>query len=334
VATLATIASHRLSISLLPLLVLAFLCGRRWILLRSWPFWSAVALVACFAWLNLFWTPEQVFVNFSTFPLVMGGMLNKWGFYEVFRRYVPLAWTLILLGILPIYYNWSRLWVYLWCGFLMEMVFLSVVGPYNNPRYMSHLFPLGVLLAMASFSWCSGQIYKKFQKGVWGSSRQDLLVGCTVTLLALLHLALSENLELRDGFSNSLTSLDQRPAHEFMANWVTPQDVVISMEPALTEYFLGRPVNYFLREKFDPVTRSFGPLEPAVKGNNHNYYIDSPERLKEVLATTHQRIWLYVNHKRAKAASLQLQSLINKTFFAAFSDEQNGSNVLAYQLEP
>ena len=119
-----------------------------------------------------------------------------------------------------------------------------------------------------------------------------------------------------------------------MANWLTPQDVVISMNPGVTEYFLGRPVNYFLRERLDPVTLRFGPFEPTVKGNNHNYYIDSPERLQEVLATTPQRIWLYVNHKRASATSVKLQRLINKTFYAAFYDEQNENSVLAYQLMP
>ena len=333
-ATLATIASHQLSISLLPLLGFAFLCGRRWELLRSWLFLSTIVLVSGFVWGNLFWAPEQVYVNNEVTPLILGGMLNKWAFYEDFGRYMPLAWTLILLGMLPIYFDRSRLWIYLWCGFLGEMVFLSVVAPYNSPRYMSHLFPFGTLLAMASLCWCIGQLYKKFQKGVWGSSRQALLVGCTVTLLALLHLALFENLERRNGFGDPLTSFDQRPAHEFMANWVTPQDVVISMDPGVTEYFLGRPVNYFLRERLDPVTLRFGPFEPTVKGNNHNYYIDSPERLQEVLATTPQRIWLYVNHKRAAATSVQLQRLINKTFYAAFYDEQNENSVLAYQLQP
>lgn len=328
VATLATLASHALAVCLLPLLGLAFLCGKRWDLLRSWSFASAVLLVAGFAWLNIFWRPENVFVNPMVVSLVMGGLANKWAFYEHFRQYVPFGWSLILLGVLPVLWSGSRLWLYLWGGFLIEMIFLSLAAPDPNVRYLSHLFAYGVLLAMASLGWCASRLWQglRMNSRVW--SRQGLLVGGVVLLAATSHLVFAENLDLRKGFGNSLISYDQGPAHAYMARLVRPEDVVISMDPPVTAYLLERPVDHWLREKFDPATRSFAPYAATLKEANPAYYIDSPERLQEVLAATRQRIWIYLNNKILITTSKPLRDLMEKNFVTVFGDEQMQTYVL------
>lgn len=328
VATLATLASHALAVTILPLLAWAFLCSWRWQLLRSWSFVCAIILIACFTWINIFWTPEQAFVNTMAVTLNVGGLVNKWAYYETFRQYLPLGWTLVLLGVLPVVWSRSRLWFYLWSGFIGQMVFLSLIAPDPNVRYMCHLFAFGVLLAIAAPAWCVGQFVVRVRQGSLSWPRQVVLLAAVVVLGAGSHLVLAENLDLRSGFGNTLISYDQEPAHQFMARLVTANDVVISMEPGITEYYLNRPVNYFLREKFDPVTREFSSYPLSMKRDNPEYFIDSPERLQEVLDSTRQRVWIYLNHKTLITTSKALRDLMEKNFSTVFGDEQMQTYVL------
>ncbi len=317
-ATLGAIGTHEFAFELLPVFVLALLLGGHWRLLGQRPFQLGVLLVALVGYALLVYRPATGFTNPVAIPLEMFGLPDKAAFYQWFRQTTPFGVTLLLLGIYPLRQNRHRLWAFYFLGFLYGLLLLTVVAPGDNPRYLSNLYPLGIVAVAASLVWWGGWIVARLWRG-WREAIPDPWVLGAVLVLAVGYLAGLENRDVAKAFGGYYRFVDQRPAHEFIRNRLLPGDLVISTEPGLSAFYLGRPVDYFLREKYDAEADRYLPFSVEEKTAIRTPFIDRPERLVELLETDQRRIWLYTNWKITSTVSVAMDEAIKRLFQPRFS---------------
>jgi hypothetical protein len=254
--------------------------------------------------------PATAFVNYSAIPLQLFGLENRAIFYEWFRQTTPLGVTLLILGLYPLWRERNRFWSLYFLGFIGLLLFLTVFSPGDNPRYLSNIYPLGVVSVAASLSWWLRQLVGGLRsRAGWASLSSSLPLGLVV-VLALTHLFILENLDLNKAFGSYFRFVDQRPAHEFIKQRLLPGDVIISTEPALSAFYLGRPVDYFLREKMNGGTIGYSEFPAKEKSGYPYQYIDSPVKLDVLLKTEHRRVWLYTNWKIVTTISPEMDAMI------------------------
>ncbi|TRO79777.1 glycosyltransferase family 39 protein [Trichloromonas acetexigens] len=317
-ATLGAIGTHEFAFELLPVFALALLLGgRRSFWQRS--FWLGCVAVAVVGYFCLVFRPATAFVNYSAIPLQLFGLENRAAFYEWFRQTTPLGMTLLILGMYPLLRERNRCWTLYFLGFVGLLLFLTIFSSGDNPRYLSNIYPLGIVAVAASLSWWLRRLASVVRnRAGWASIPAPLPMGLVV-ILALIHLFVLENLDLNKAFGSYFKFVDQRPAHEFIRERLLPGDIIISTEPALSAFYLGRPVDYFLREKMNGGTIGYSEFPAKEKAGYPYRHIDSPVKLDALLKTEHRRIWLYTNWKITSIISGEMDGEIKSRFRPMFS---------------
>lgn len=308
-ASLGAIGTHEFAFELLPVFALALLLGGTRCF-RQRCFQLGCAAVAGIGYLCLIFRPATAFVNHFAIPLQLFGLENRAAFYEWFRQTTPLGMTLLILGLYSVWRERNRCWSLYFLGFVGLLLFLTVFSPGDNPRYLSNIYPLGIVSAAAAtvwwIHWLVGRLRKRTE---WASVSAPLLMGLVVTS-ALIHLFVLENLDLNKAFGGYFKFVDQRPAHEFIRERLLTGDVIISTEPALSAFYLGRPVDYFLREKMNGGATGYAEFPAKEKAGYPYQYIDSPVKLDALLKIEHRRVWLYANWKIVTTISPEMDAMI------------------------
>lgn len=320
-ATLGAIGTHEFAFELLPIFALALLLGGRRSF-RQRSFWLGCVTVAFVGYFCLVFRPATAFVNYSAIPLQLFGLENRAAFYEWFRQTTPLGVTLLILGLYPLWRERNRYWTLYFLGFVGLLLFLTVFSPGDNPRYLSNIYPLGVVAAAASLSWWLHWLVGGLRnRAGMASISAPVLMGLVVAL-ALIHLFVLENLDLNKAFGSYFRFVDQRPAHEFIKQRLLPGDVIISTEPALSAFYLGRSVDYFLREKMNGGTIGYSEFSAKEKVGYPYQYIDSPVKLDALLKTEHRRVLLYTNWKITSIISVEMDDEIKSRFRPMFTQSE------------
>lgn len=320
---LLAIGSHHLAIQLAPIGLLAWWLSGRPPLWRDRLFWIALLITAGWGWLCWVWSPGNVHTGSTALPLILANLDDKLAFFRLFAELTPWGWTLILLGLYPIWRERMPAWLYLYGGFLFSLLVLSLIAPADNPRYMVHLYPLGVLLACLSLAWWVNFLRAWIKSPVRpGWSKETVAAGVILVTAAGYGLAV-ENREVHSGFGTHFRSMDQRPAHDFLRRMMPSGARLISTDPGLTGYYLERPADYWLREQYDQASGAYHPFTPDEKKRNPGYYLDSPQRLRELLTEFSGELWLYASWKIVWAVSPETDALIRQHFRPRFIRDES-----------
>lgn len=317
-STLGAVATHEFAVELIPIFALALLLGGLHCF-RQRRFWFGCVAVAVLGYFCLVFRPATAFVNYSAIPLQLFTLENRAAFYDWFRQTTPLGLTLLILGLYPLWRERNRFWSLYFLGFAGLLLFLTVFSPGDNPRYLSNIYPLGIVAAAASLTWWLRRLVGGLRsRAGWASLSASLPLGL-VLVLALIHLFVLENLDPNNAFGGYFRFVDQRPAHEFIRQRLLPGDVIISTEPALSAFYLGRPVDYSLREKMNGGAIGYSEFSAKEKAGYPYQHIDSPGKLDALLKTEHRRIWLYTNWKITSIISSEMDGEIKSRFRPMFS---------------
>jgi len=321
-STFGAIATHEFAAELLLVFLLAVLIGKNGRMLREKAFWWSVLAVAALGYILLIYRPESGFVNYTAIPLSLSEIPDKAVFYQWFRRLTPLATTLLILALYPIFCERMRELVFYLLTFVLGVLFLTTLAPGDNPRYLCNIYPLGVVAAVSSLAWWGRSLLGPLtQRKGFGPMRHPLFL-CLVLGLAMGHLIFLENLNIGKAFGNNFRFVDQAPAHEFIRQRLLYGDLVITTEPDLTKLLLGMSADYYLREKYDKKTRTYSTFSPEEAASQTLPLLDSPEKLLQVLDEHSNRIWLYANWKILKTVSIETDRLIRERFIPMYSQKQ------------
>lgn len=318
-ATLGCLGTHIFALQLLPVFGMGLLVGKRRDLLHSLRFWGCGLFLVAAGYLFLVFQPPGGYVNYAALPIRMGGYPDKLAFLKWFRETIPFGLSLLLLCLGPLLLSRSRSWIFSVLGFALSLLGLSLFAPGGNPRYLSHLFPLGVLLGSVSLMWWM-RYPAALQRDLALRRPAALTTAGLVLFAALACGVLYPSPEVGKAFGNRLNFVDQKPAHDFIAARLAPGDVLVSMEPAFAPLYLGRKADYYLREKIDEGKQGYRSFTVREKEIFTIPVIDSPEALRQLLANTRGSIWIYANWKLAWAVSPQIKELLRTSFTQAYSD--------------
>ncbi|AMV73153.1 hypothetical protein JCM30471_15620 [Desulfuromonas carbonis] len=313
-AVVATLLCDKPGLFILPAVAWAWLLAGDWGLVRRWRFLLAVLVVLMVAWLADVWTPAGTYRNTFALNLALGGLKDKWAFARWFRDLLPLGWTLLLLAVAPLVMEGRRWWYY---GgiFVLGLVGTSLLAPGDNPRYMAHIFPVGLILAASAAAWWLQAVRSLLLRHALPGRGRLAATGALLLASVVFFVGVDKH-DVSAAVGYYFKFVDQKPAHDYLASRLQPQDRVISVDPGITDFYLGCPVNYFLRQKFDPVSNRWSPYPAGVRSD---YNIDSPERLREVLDQAPGRVWLYANWKMAWAVDPELDRLVREWFRPVFA---------------
>jgi hypothetical protein len=316
----AAIGTHKFGVFVWLIFVLAICLGRSWHKLRHVKIWIGLAVLMVFTYFASFWSPQVAGKN-TMLALSIGYLKDDLAFVELFRRWIPLGCSFWVLGLVPMIREKVG-WLYFYLGFLLGMISISLLAPADNPRYVLHLFPLAVVLAIASMVWWTNQCVEYIQ-GLKknGASLEKIAKGLLFTVL-LVSLTWFDNTSLREAFGYHLTFANQKPAHDFLARQLLADDIVISVDAPMSSYYLKHNNVRFLREKLNIHTGEYRPYEASVKRANEAYYIDSPHKLLSLLKSTKVNVWLYANNKVRWAVSTETDRLIRDQFDLVFKYEE------------
>lgn len=322
VSTLFAIGSHRLAVELFFFYGVGVVVLRRLDLLRSsraWLFMISIAVSIYFFW---FWSPGNTLSGAGTLPVVMGALVNNWFFYDLINRFVPFGWLFIVLGIYPALRTGEKGWLYLLCGYGISFFVFSLVAPSDSERYVVHLFPLAVLLAALSIVFWVKEFHFAIKNRMI-DKKTALSFIVTIFLLLPFNFRDFKSGDIFESIGTSITYRDQKPAHEFLKRNMGRNDILISTEPEMTKFYLQTDKKiYFLREYYDVEQKAYGEFPARIRSPRDDYYIDSPEKLKQLLAGHKGKIWLYANWKIEKTISLEMDKLVKEKFRGVFSQNQ------------
>lgn len=317
-ASLGALGTHIFALELLPVFALGLILGRRHDLLRDGRFIACALLLAVAGYFLLVFQPPGGYVNHAAMPLRMGGYPDKLVFLKCFRDTIPFGLSLLLLCLGPLLLSRSRDWVFAVLGFALCLLGLSLFAPDGNPRYLSHLYPLGAALGLASLAWWVQCLRALGQDGA-GRRPPALAAGALVLAGALGCGVFYPGPEVGKAFGNRLNFLDQKPAHDFIAARMAPGDVLLSMEPAFAPLYLGRKADYYLREKIEE-GGGHRPFTEEEKRIFITEVIDSPEALAGLLSRREGDIWIYANWKLGWAVSPAMKELLRTRFTQVWAD--------------
>lgn len=298
---------------LFPLLLLAILVGRDWSILRSKVFLGCTGIILSTVYLFFFAKGFSLAARDIT-PVTLGreiGALWRHGqffaYFHLFMKMAPFGWAMVLGGL---FLSWGvkhKLWRFYLLSFLVLILATSLTAPGNNLRYLCHLFPLGILCVFLTLCWLARAASKVLAR------KASLIEGCGLGIMVFTlgsGMLLESNLENRafaSPFGYHLKFVDQAVPHEKIKQYLKPGDLVISVDPGLTEFYLGRSDIYFLRQYFDQKTKQF----ISFKGQeNKPYFIDDKADLIELLNRSDNRIWIYGNWKFQDTVGSELRNLI------------------------
>ena len=312
---LLAVGAHHFAVMLAPAALLAWLSGRRPALWKNASCLAALLLLAAWCWLNWLWQPENMHTGSLARPLILGGLRDKLVFVGWFRNFTPGGITLLILGLYPLLRERRPWWLYLYASFAVCLVTLSLLAPADNPRYLVHLYPLGVALCSMALAWWLAAIYRVCRQQPAARLTRWGVVAALVVLAALGYAATRENLAFAKALGTHVKFSDQKPAHDYMSMMVPPGARIMSTDPSFTGYYLGRRVDYWLREQYDAENRRFLPFPQEHKKHHPpEYFIDSPEKLIDTLNSTQDEIWLYVNQKFDWGLSPETQTIVSQHF--------------------
>jgi hypothetical protein len=180
---------------------------------------------------------------------------------------------------------------------------------------MLHLYPLGILLCAFSLAWWVKAIHRVVSKLGFAQNHRWSAVAVLILLAAGVYAATFENQRLRTAFGSHVTYPNQKPAHDFMSMMIRDDSLVMSIDPGFTRFYLQRPVDYWMREQYNEEKKRHQPFPDEYKqGYPTGYFVDSPAKLKELLAGTKQEIWFYVNEKYDWAVSPAMNEIVSQHF--------------------
>jgi len=311
---------HHLSLQILPVLLLAFWFGDRdfaW-LKRPALIGAAVAL-ALTAWFSLFWSPGGADTGAAAVALHIGGITDHWAFVVNFQRYAPFAVSLILLGLVPLWYEKTPSWRYGYAAWGVSMLALSFLAPDEAPRYMLHLYPLGVLLAISSLVWWAEQLCHPRRLLTLIQGQRGVAALCLATaIFAIVNLYSFDPLAFNFAFTERVTFSNQKPPHDYIKTFIRPGEKVVSTEPSMTKLYLDVAEVYWLRENFDDQNKTYQPWPDAIKKANPSFFIDSPAALRTFLRENTKGIWLYANQKILWGISPEMDQIVKASFVLKF----------------
>lgn len=320
------LGTHKLSLQLFPVFIIAFLLGRRWHLLRSLSFFWGGLLLALMAYLLHFWTPANTFSASTAIALIPGALPDKWAFYSQFKKHVPFGVSLLIVGLIPLWRSKKMILFYYYAAFLISLLGLSLIAPASSERYLCHLYPVGVVLAAASLSWWVGLLINFLRRKETLRYSHSMLIYGLILSAAGAYLYSSENTDVGRAVGREMKFTDQGPAHVVIARMMEPSDILISSEPGITKLYLGSSPDYFLRENLDQLRGKYSPFDDKSKGGGSKFYIDSPARLRALLKSTNERIFLYVNWKIMWSVSPEMRGLLNRSFSVVYSNNESPLN--------
>ena len=261
--------------------------------------------------------PPWIFANYMAFPLRFAGMPEKEALYVALKSYLPVGLSLVVAGMLPIWSSGAKVWRLYLLSLVACMLLVSLTAPFPGLRYISNLFPLAVVAGALTLGWLvRSAAAREFWKTPGGSGLRQHVYPLTCLVLAL-HLGLVGEWDPREAFGSRLLAPDQRPHHDYIEQHFREGDLVISLEPGLTSAYLGRPADFFLREKRDR-EGGFRPFTAREKSSSATPVIDSPALLRQVLEGHGGRVWVYLNRKVDAALSRKTKRIL-KPFPTAFS---------------
>lgn len=313
VTTLLALGSHELALLLFMVIALALICSenrREYLEKHTVAALVALLLSAC---LLVLFKPANAFHNVAAVPLTMGAMADKLFFVKLFEKHLPgfaIGWCLALAWAIRAPERSFRCYFLAFTG---SLLILTLVSPMENNRYVGHLFPLAVILGVAG-PWLWLRHWWRQETG-WQSAAKTAL---------LMMAVLGSVLGLRGTvagpghwqiFGHQEKYADPRPAHDYLRQSISPDDTIVSMESLVTEFYLGRPVDFLLRQRYNPEQRrleGFPPEEARYLGSS---VIDSVEKLLDMSARP-GTVWVFVN-SRGTTIDDAMKYMLNRNFRVA-----------------
>jgi hypothetical protein len=321
-AVLAAIATHKLSLMLAPILLLALGLGRTRQLLTERSFWLSLCLCAGVSYLLLFFAPHSAYRASVAIPLRVGAFPDKLAYVKTFVQFVPFGLSFLVLA-LPFVFDprHSRLRFY-FLAFVLGLFMVSLLAPENNPRYMCHLFPVGIVVASGVITlWSEAAVRFVKDRSIRSSAHRSILSLLFVSLVVCTFFTVDVN-HLLASVGRSTHFYDQGPANRYILDRLQPGDLIVSVEPSINFLYLNRSVDYFLREKPDLQKQEYVPFSDQELQNMSGSMIDSPEKMRKLLVNNRHRIWLYANKKIAFMISVEMDSLVRENFRPVYTRGQ------------
>jgi 4-amino-4-deoxy-L-arabinose transferase-like glycosyltransferase len=205
------------------------------------------------------------------------------------------------------------------CALLTMLVIKTLA-----PRFWVMVLPVYVILLCTSIgytvSWFTGKDIH------WRSSWANklgtailpgALAGCTATIFLVISLVVGPEKYLskvKDGYgvpcSQGTCSRTIKSQYSELKRAVKEDDVIVSSNPLITSYYLGR-VNGWFRERI--VSTGFSSFESPTDEYFGIQLIDSEEELNQ-LRDGNQRVWLIIDDKTNTFSSKESLSLIKSSY--------------------
>lgn len=310
---IASIFSHELSLQLFPIIIIAIIIGRGFALLKDKTFIFSSLAVLLIAFIHLYLRSghnplvprdySETMIEFS-----IGGLFRSGGirtFYDYFMGAFPLGWTLLIAGIFLSWYFKNLLWIYYIASFIFIFITTTLLAPYGNLTYMSHLYPLGVLCAFMTLS-------SLFDSNLWHQLRSSKPLAVkgfmgSIGFVSLMFFSGLDGVPDRFPLGFWLKSEDQKAPHEIIKKYISPGDLVFTVDPGLTSFYLGHKNTYFLRQRYDQKTNTY----TTFKDNNDNFLVDSKLKLESLLQSRKGAVWIYANRKYDSTVDPEIRNIIN-----------------------
>lgn len=315
------IGTHLLSVELIFAVGIAAALGNNTELLKKKVFWLSVIFLGTWFFLNNCWAPSGSYTASMAIPLHIGGLEDKTAFLGWFRDMAPFCSVLYLVGMIIAWREKNDFCLHYGMTFFLCLLFLSIIAPADNPRYMANFFPLAIVVSGYALFKIPGEV----KKIVNNFSRSH--AGFNLKILAVLTLLVSvmifwENPNPSFAFGTNLKFIDQKRAHDFIVGQMAQGDELISIEPAVTGFYLKKSDPIFLRESYDSDSKTYQEFSEEDVREFPGKIIDSPEDLLKFLKKTRSNVWLYANWKIVGVISPEMDKIIRRNFLPLFSENE------------
>lgn len=321
-SVVCAVATHKLALMIAPVCLAAVLIQRQWRPKKTKAFWLAVVFLSVLSYALLFYTPTSAHQALTAIPLRIGAYPDKAAYFRAFAQYTPFGLSFVAIALLfAIESKASTLRFYL-AAFLLGMFMLSFLAPELNPRYMNHLFPLGVIVSSVAITLACTKMRCFFKAGKSSVSLRKLPQYIIAGALVLGSFLIVDKNHISASVGYDVTYYDQGAAHYFLSERVKSDDLVMTVEPGLTKLYLNKDADYFLREKRDKDTGEYSTYSDKERAESSIPMIDSPDKMQSLLAKTQKRVWLYANKKIIFLVSEEMDALIKKNFRSMYVKDQ------------
>jgi 4-amino-4-deoxy-L-arabinose transferase-like glycosyltransferase len=320
---LCCIFSHRLSMELIPVLILFPVIIKKWGYFKDRYFLLGSILIGAALYFTIFYhSPSQV-QNLTSPRLVTGSMEYKLSFFNILDRTVLHGLSVVILGLIYLYKEKSRKLFFCYFAFFVSIGFLSVIAPDNEQRYVFNLLPLYILLLSYALIRISKSAYRLYVESIAPRARTIGKYSETSVVLILIVATLfllTRVFEKKVGFKSSYPDL--KSAHLFIRDNMQSDDIIISTNPEVTRFYLGR-TDYFLRQK----KTGHGYGEFGIEKSHYGVSItDSVDKLTALL-NRDNRIWIFADRKIYYYTGDELILFVKQNFSEVYYSRKNKTRV-------